>query len=161
MTTTKFAERVANSERVNIEDLSVSDVVLSEGLAVEITGPAYIHHGDLYAYAGTIINADDIRDADGGFRWPFRGILAEDLSWTVQRREGVQVVRQIRSTMSPTAQAVVEAFEARDVAMREAYEAEGTPAERAADLRWAQAENAYRDASAAHRAARRAHGDNV
>lgn len=63
--------------------------------------------------------------------------------------------------MSPTAQALVEASEARDVAMREAYEAEGTPAERAADLRWAHAENAYRDASAAHRAARKAHGDKI
>lgn len=63
--------------------------------------------------------------------------------------------------MSPTAQALVEASEARDVAMREAYEAEGTPAEAAADQRYAAAEIAYRDASAAHRAARKAHGDKI
>jgi hypothetical protein len=58
--------------------------------------------------------------------------------------------------MSPTAQAVAETFAAREAARREADDAEGTPAERAADLRWANAEIAYRDACAAHHAARKA-----
>lgn len=65
------------------------------------------------------------------------------------------------NTMSPTAAALAVASAARDEAMREAYEAEGTPAERAADQRYAAAELAYMEAGAAHRAARRAHGDNI
>lgn len=67
----------------------------------------------------------------------------------------------MNDTMSPTAQAVAAASAARDEAMREAHEAEGTPAERAADLRYANAQIDYMEACAAHRAARRAHGDNV
>lgn len=93
----KFSQRVAKSERVNIEELTIGDVVLQEGLAVKVTGPARAFNDDTYAYAGTIINDDEIRDADGGFRWPFRGIVTDDLSWTVQRRKGIEVTREIRS----------------------------------------------------------------
>lgn len=63
--------------------------------------------------------------------------------------------------MSPTAQALADASAARDAAMLAAYQAEGTPAEAAADQRFAEAHGAYLDAAAAHRAARIAHGDRV
>lgn len=63
--------------------------------------------------------------------------------------------------MSPTLRRVIETGKARDQAMQEAYDAEGTPAERAADQRYAAAELAHMDACREHRAARRAHGDNV
>lgn len=94
--TMKFSERVAKSERVNIEELTIGDVVLSDGMAVRVAGPARTFNDDTYAYAGTIINDDEIRDADGRFRWPFRGIVTEDLSWTIQRRKGIEVTREIR-----------------------------------------------------------------
>lgn len=92
----KFSERVAKSERVNIEELTIGDVVLSDGMAVEVVSPARTFNDDTYAYAGTIVNDAELRDADGGFRFPFRGIVTEDLSWTIQRRKGIQVTREIR-----------------------------------------------------------------
>jgi hypothetical protein len=61
--------------------------------------------------------------------------------------------------MSPTAQALAAASAARDVALIEADAAIGTPAEAAADLRYANAQIAYNEAAAAHRAARIANGD--
>lgn len=63
--------------------------------------------------------------------------------------------------MSPTAQRVAETSAARDKAMQEAYAAEGTPREAWADQEFAEADIAYQEACADHRAARRAHGDNV
>lgn len=63
--------------------------------------------------------------------------------------------------MSPTAQLVVCASEARDAAMMAAYKAEATAKEAVMDAAYEAADAAYRAAKDAHRAARIAHGDRV
>lgn len=65
------------------------------------------------------------------------------------------------STPSPTLQALNAAIAARDYWMQKAHDVEGTPEEPAADQAFAAAELAVKAAGAAHRAARRFHGDNV
>lgn len=62
---------------------------------------------------------------------------------------------------SPTMKALEAAIAARDYWMQRAHEVEGTPEEPAADAAYAAAEEACKAAGAAHRVARRAHGDNV
>lgn len=64
-------------------------------------------------------------------------------------------------TMSPTAQRVVETGKAREAAMLAAYEAEGTDREAEMDAAYNAADAAYTEASEIHRAARRAHRDNI
>lgn len=57
------------------------------------------------------------------------------------------------SNLSPTAQAVAIASDARDAAMRNAYEAEGTERETAMDVAYKVADNVYESAKMIHRAA--------
>lgn len=65
------------------------------------------------------------------------------------------------ANLSPTAQALAEAGDARDEAMQAAYDAEGTDREAYADAKYEAADAAHKAASRAHRAARRAYGDDV
>lgn len=65
------------------------------------------------------------------------------------------------STPTPTFQLVAAASAAREHAMKEAHQFEGTVREVEFDEAFVQADRAYRAACKAHRAARRAHGDNV
>lgn len=62
---------------------------------------------------------------------------------------------------SPTAKALAEASAKRDRAMREAYEAEGTPGQAYADKAYEYADDAYHAAKVAHQNARIAYGDDV
>lgn len=62
---------------------------------------------------------------------------------------------------SPTFRLLEAATAARDYWLQRAHVAEGTPEEAAADAAFTAVEAACKAAGEAHRAARRAHGDNV
>lgn len=79
--------------RVPIEELQTGDLVLTHGMVVEITGPnrASDRERDLVSLPGTIRNADALRNEDGaGFRWPYSGLIEDDLAWTIQSIRGLE-----------------------------------------------------------------------
>lgn len=79
--------------RVPIEELRTGDLVLTHGMVVEITGPnrASDLDRDLVSLPGIVRNADAIRNEGGtGFRWPYSGLIEEDLAWTIQSIRGLE-----------------------------------------------------------------------
>lgn len=77
-------------DTVCTRELSVGDVVLKSGMRIRVTSaPTKTLHprnegGDTYAARGVIENADELRDESGSYRYPFTGLIDNDLSWTLQ-----------------------------------------------------------------------------
>jgi hypothetical protein len=73
--------------------------------------------------------------------------------WNKATTKDVRMTIMKYANLSPTAQAVANASDARDIAMRNAYEAEGTERETAMDVAYKVANDVYESAKMIHRAA--------